>query len=147
MFSFCCRLVKIVDFIFSLRVKMGDIWCEKDEHGPSDQGRKPARAGQSLTRWVMVLLKVSSSYQQHHVNSYKRRTTSSLHMSNNNDPFSSILDIFNPSKISSSNSSSSSSEQVVTSFINSLNKRTQPTDLLQYFDDDITYPSIYVYVY
>jgi len=61
-------------------------------------------------------------------------------MNNNNDPFSTILDIFNPSKLStSSSSSSSSSEQVVTSFINSLNKRIQPTDLLQYFDDDITY--------
>jgi len=60
-------------------------------------------------------------------------------MNNNNDPFSTILDIFNPSKLSSSSSSSSSSEQIVTTFINSLNTRTQPTNLLQYFDDDITY--------
>ena len=61
----------------------------------------------------------------------------------NDNPFSSILDIFNPSsKLSSSPSNDNkneSSEQLIKSFISSLNSRTDPTNLMQYFDDDINY--------
>ena len=70
------------------------------------------------------------------------RSSSTLQMTNDN-PFSSILDIFNPSsKLSSSPSNDNkneSSEQLIKSFISSLNSRTDPTNLMQYFDDDINY--------
>ncbi|KAL7542722.1 hypothetical protein ACHAXR_012019 [Thalassiosira sp. AJA248-18] len=76
------------------------------------------------------------------------RTSSSLNMAQNNDPISAILDLFNPQSSSSSSSSSyttayasskDNGQTVVQTFIDSLNSRTPPSDLMQFFADDINY--------
>jgi ketosteroid isomerase-like protein len=54
-----------------------------------------------------------------------------------------VLDFFNPStlltNVASPKAAASSGEGVVTAFINALNSQTAPTELLQYFDDNINY--------
>ncbi|KAL3800334.1 hypothetical protein HJC23_003630 [Cyclotella cryptica] len=62
------------------------------------------------------------------------------------NPISAVLDLFNPNNLllnlsppGTANTISSKDEEVVTSFINALNSRTPPSELLQYFNDDINY--------
>ena len=61
------------------------------------------------------------------------------------NPLSAIFNVFSPpniitnAKLSFDTASVSEEEQIVTSFIDALNTQTSPTELLRYFDDNISY--------
>ena len=80
----------------------------------------------------------SSLHRNHAAVSLFSPSKLSMAPQSNDNPLSAFLDLFNPSNNSAS-TASKIDEQVVTSFINSLNSRASPSDLLQYFDEDITY--------
>lgn len=95
-----------------------------------------SNGGGSLTSKATRLMKKNVQYPQYYSNS--RSSLQMVATKTDNNPFGTILDLFNPSA-STANTASTSDEQVVRSFLSSLNSRTPPSELLQYFNEDVTY--------